>query len=460
MTAKSLALCVLLLLPLLGSCITAYKGSKSQIATCEQYENQNAWRIRRQLGDGASLAELNKTAAESYATPVSDSKQVIKPIILRYSEAGNLVSQCDHERVLAALNGVRRDKIVLVFVHGWRSDSGPGSNVTYNYRDAAVPKGTAGNELEAFANLATEVSYRSKRPVIPIYISWKGGPRLGALDVLSFWNRRDAADRISRSGELSRLFGSIESITDHQEARGLDNHVVYMGHSFGSRILFSSIVSELIFRSQLAAPVDSEADGALHNSIKAPADLILLFNPALEAAAYRAIDQYRYSKAAFSNNRLPLMVIMQSESDKAVRVYFPIGQFFWGFLNTTRITGLGFKPEFLTHAMCIKVDGDSCNPGPGNDVLLCPNGGDCPATPYAVIPSSLANLRDTPFRVVRVNEHILDGHVWFNRDGGFRSLLDNDKGQSFNDWLADFLAYDYKRKQEEKLANPQAATLR
>lgn len=464
MKTVTLALCALAL-PLLAGCV--YVGHTNQIASCEMYDRSERSEIRKQLKSDDHLYDLNRKMAPTYGRVPSEQDGPIKPIIIRYSEAGNLVSQCDLELALNTVREVKRDKIVLVFVHGWRNDSGLKNNLIYNYQDEAIPPNVMGGDLAAFTALATSVSKRSNRPVIPIYISWKAGLGLGPLETITFWSRRDAADRIARTGELNRLFSAIENISDDQEGIDkdgrpriasedgrprIDNQVIYMGHSFGSRILFSSIVVEMISRAQLAYPETGDGDGLQYAEIKPPADLILLFNPALEAASYRAVDEFRYSAAKFENNKLPLMLVMQSESDKAVGAYFPIGQFFWAFLNATRTTGLGFKPEYRTHVMCVKTAGVAgCREHPADDRFLCPDAG-CAAEPYAFATAPDVDFNndgepdavvdDTPFDVVVVDEEILDGHVWFSGGGGVENLFSNDKQEAarFDDWLANLLA--------------------
>jgi hypothetical protein len=440
MRFTALALCVLLSLCLSG-CITAYHSNKTQVASCQDFDAQK-W-VRKELGE-RHLPEMNAEAVRRYMdpVPVNDEKALLKPVIIRYSEAGNIANQCDIALALQAIREVKKDKIVLVFVHGWRNDSGPEGEFLYNYLPAAVPSGVMGDDLKTFASLAAAVSRNARKPVVPIFVSWKGGPGLGPLDFISFWDRRDAADRIARTGELNLLFGAIEKIKYDQKKGGVDDHVIYMGHSFGSRILFSSVVSEMISRAQLAAPDIGGPDAGRFAPIQAPADLVLLFNPALEAASYRAVDEFRYSSAPYNeNNNVPLMMVMQSESDKAVGVYFPLGQFFGGFLNTTRITGLGFKPEFRTHVMCPKQEGKGCGDLAADNQFLCPTGA-CTNSPYTFASAPWPGAHDSPFDVVIVKEEILDGHVWFNGHRGIETMFNNDNqdGEAFNKWLGRLLA--------------------
>lgn len=458
-----LAACALAL-PLLSGCVTAYRGYKTQIATCEGYASLDF--VKEELANRhlAPMPQLISQAVDRYRKPAASLNKPIKPIVVRFSEAGNLSSQCDALLAVSAMREVKENKIVLVFVHGWRNDTGWEADFLHNYDDKPIAD-VMGDDLETFANLATSVSIKSGRPVIPIFISWKGGPGLGPLDVISFWDRRDAADRIARTGELNRLFGEIENIKDDQASikpNAVSNHVIYIGHSFGSRILFSSIVSDVISRTQLAAPEENDDEKTVHKKIKSPADMILLFNPALEAASYRAIDQFRYSKADYKNNTLPLMLVMQSESDKAVSIYFRLGQFIGGaFANATRNTGLGFKSEFRTHVMCVRTPGAAeCQGAPEDRNFLCPKDYEpCPQDPYIFAAKSVGKRvsgdpepHDSPFDIVSVSEQILDGHVWSTGRGGFGDVLKSDKQDAgkFNEWLSTLLTrvYDVRLKEE------------
>jgi hypothetical protein len=440
----------------LTGCLTGYTVMRPPpITSCEDFQTRRASDVRRQLKRAENLDALNRVSSQRYDRVATGPEQLIAPIVVRYSEAGNLVSRCDYSRVLHAIGGLKKEKIVLVFVHGWRNDSGPRDGIVYNYGEAPLPPQVMGRDLATFAALATRVSQESGKPVVPVFVSWKGGPGLGPIDVISFWNRRNAADRIARTGELNRLFGAIENISDEHEKAGLDTQTVFIGHSFGSRILLHSLVADMITRTQLAYPPECVPGvPCTHELIKSPADLVLLFNPALEAASYRAIDEFRYSPAQFDARQEPLLLTFQSESDKAVRLYFPISQFLGGgYLNQSRTTGIGFIDEFRTHRMCIKDQSGECagqsgeaDPGfPGGRYFI----GKLPP-PRQIDGARIAH--DSPFKVVFVAEQILDGHTWFN-EGGFLAPLRNDQPgaeeRDFNDWLARYIAKTNKRRSSE-----------
>jgi hypothetical protein len=268
-------------------------------------------------------------------------------------------------------------------------------------------------------------------------VSWKGGTGLGPVDYLSFWDRRAAADRISRSAEINRLAGALENIKAAHEDNGGKFHIVYLGHSFGARILLQTMSADLVTRTQQAASNDhsgcdtgsssGDSGRTAYKVIDSPADLVVLINPAVEAAAYRAIDEFRHSSPCFSSEQRQLMLILQSESDKAVGVAFPLGQFWGSWLNTSRITAVGFYEHFRTHRLKM-IDKEV--------TLVEEMRSGAVETPTYV----------TPFQVVFIEEEVLDGHVWFNRTDSWSRLYNNDEPLVFDTWLINQIIGDFKLK--------------
>jgi hypothetical protein len=432
----------------LSGCVTGYYSGPGQISSCSQFQDKHQEQIAQQLGPEAQLDILNRSAADRYKEAVpEDSTVLLEPIVVRYSEAGNLSNRCDYSRALWAVRDVPGSKIVMVFVHGWRNDSGHNSDRVYNYDEQLFPEGMHGNDLRNFAEMATEISRETDTPVIPIYISWKAATGLGPIDYLTFWNRKGAADRIARNGEINRLIGAIENIAAAQEGASGDKrdvHVVFLGHSFGSRILLHTLVADITTRTQLAHPTDFEAEQEYSEcetnpeaagtcvkpefaKVTSPADLVVLINPAVEGASYRAIDEFRYARASFGQEPRAQLLILQSESDKPVRVAFPVGQFLGGGMTRNRFNSVGFTPFYQTHALTKKQDE---NKAELKELVITPKDGE----PFPA---------KTPFAVALVDETILDGHVWFNRPKGAYPNFNSDSPDIFNDWLRNFVVEDF-----------------
>ncbi len=489
------------LLIVLGGCATAYHlPSDRQIASCKDFESVLGKKLTKQL-DGHPLPsvqmEMADIADDYRVVPSDDPDAVVRPLIVRFSESGNLVNRCDYSKVLHVIRRIKEEKVILIFVHGWQNDSGSKQNLVYNFNEDRYPQKTLGSDLEQFSRLAGRVAVKTKRPVVPVYISWKGGTGLPIIRHLTFWDRKGASDRMSRNGDFSRLLGAIENIDDAQQMKvsgkksGAEtrsyNQIVLIGHSFGSRILFSTVVKDLVVRAQRAYPV--EEDGVCKDSnrempdcekvqgeteppptyekIKGPADLIILFNPALDAAAYRSIDEFSFSGPRFRDDQSPLMMIFQSRSDKAVGMAFPVGQFFGGQFGSLRGRGIGFWPDYWTHKMC-KSGTNACddrkltgvdNRFPQKVVGKDSNGKN---VRYEVKffdrkaligPHRLPErkVQDSPFYVIQVEEDVLDGHVWFNPSHRRCCLVgSDDEGGAFKEWLVELVS----ARSEEFFAQP------
>lgn len=456
-------------------CVTAYTSTNVPFASCEDFEKQRATKLQEQLGSNPlpSVQLRSPDLSAPYKNPSLNSDDRLKPIILRYSESGNLVNRCDYSKALKVIEQIEEEKVVLIFAHGWRNDSGPRANVAYNFNDAQYPDETLGSDLEEFSKLATRVSRATGKPVVPIFLSWKGGSGVPGFDYFTLWDRKGGADRIVRGGEINRLLGAIENIDDAQQgsAATSKNQIVFIGHSFGSRILYGSVVKDLIVRTQLAYPVGPGAASCDENAasfakVKAPADLILLFNPAFEASAYRALDEFSYSCPVFEEDQRPLMMIFQSRSDKAVRLAFPIGQFIGFQFGSLRTTGVGFWKDYWTHNMRRHRDPADDSGHLSGSAAACD--GEVFRGPDLRYPASVAvgdkthrydvchynrerligadrmperRIRTSPFAVIAVEEDVLDGHVWFNRTEDQLQLIGNDdRGEAFNTWLVELIA--------------------
>ncbi len=453
-------------------CVTAYTSTDVPFASCDDFETRRSEKLQEQLG-GKPLPSVQLRSpdiAAPYRSVEPDGSRLLQPIILRYSESGNLVNRCDYSKALRVIENIDEEKVVLIFAHGWRNDSGSRGNIAYNFNDEKYPEKTLGRDLEEFSKLSTRVSLATGKPVVPIFLSWKGGSGVPVFDYLTLWDRKGGADRIVRGGEINRLLGAIENIDDAQQGSlpRSKNQIVFIGHSLGSRILYGSVVKDLIVRTQLAFPAGPGAaicDGSnasRFEPVKPPADLILLFNPAFEASVYRAIDEFSYSCPSFQDDQRPLMMIFQSRSDKAVRLAFPIGQVIAFQFGSLRTTGVGFWKDYWTHSMQRRPD----QPNDKAPAETC--AGDAFLGPDRRYPASVTvddkthqydvcrydrklligpdrmperPIKQSPFAVIAVEEDVLDGHVWFNRTAdGLQLISNDDRGEAFNTWLVELIA--------------------
>ena len=118
-------------------------------------------------------------------------------------------------------------------------------------------------------------------------------------------------------GSVRELFGRLRHYRNRQQKRGGNPLLVIVGHSFGGMIVFSALAQSLI--QAASAPV-----GVVTPEF---ADLVLLVNPAIEAARYIPIYDLVTSAAfkARTTKQLPVFICAQAENDLPVGMVFPLG---------------------------------------------------------------------------------------------------------------------------------------
>ena len=140
--------------------------------------------------------------------------------------------------------------------------------------------------------------------------------QFGILDNLTFWDRQEAGRRVA-VGSVRELFGRFRHYRNRRKDAGGAPLLVIVGHSFGGMIVYSALAQSLI-----------EAATAT-TSVVSPrfADLVLLVNPAVEAARYLPIYdlvQVRMSQK-MGTDQPPVFVCATAANDWATGLAFPFG---------------------------------------------------------------------------------------------------------------------------------------
>ncbi|HEU5228514.1 MAG TPA: hypothetical protein VFU49_11940 [Ktedonobacteraceae bacterium] len=193
-----------------------------------------------------------------------------------------------------------KEVVVIAYIHGWHNNSSP-----YDEKN---------KDLSGFKTVLQDLSKRYSRDfpdrppiLVGIFLSWRGQV-LAANHISSYWNRRDAANRIGGAPlteVIMRLMLEAKGVpvaADKCESTpGKPNsHFVVIGHSLGARALEHAIgqpMLSLILERQAQAqaciaawnrahPNDNPLSGV---SFTAPADLIVFLNAANDAFEMKAI---------------------------------------------------------------------------------------------------------------------------------------------------------------------------
>jgi hypothetical protein len=213
--------------------------------------------------------------------------------------------------------------ITTIFLHGWKNDASERCERKGNLREfKRVLEQVARNEKGLETAFPSVIKDAQPRRVVGIYVAWRGKcMRTPVLDTFSFFTRRAAALRvgsISMEDSLLRLM--------HAAKQKDKSKCVVVGYSFGGAILEKTIAQAMV-------PLLVYASGS---RIVIPADLIVVANPASEAAlAKQFVEILERSGARLvfmqGGKQIdvdgPLLASITSRADWVTRRAFPTGMY-------------------------------------------------------------------------------------------------------------------------------------
>jgi hypothetical protein len=236
--------------------------------------------------------------------------------------------------------------LIVVFAHGWKHNAAADDTNVKSFR-ALLRKLAA-----ADAAACTNAPHCRDRQVVGIYMGWRGlSNSLEPLNSLTFWARKSRAHRVGMDGgsellaELSRL--SRQKREGNREAA---NRLVITGHSFGGALVYTALGQALLRGMPLTPGEPISRDVA---------NLIVLVNPAFEAARFESI--HRKSQVAFAPGQKPVIAIFTSQGDKATKMAFPLGRNLATLFSEHRdsrqraenVTAVGHYEPFQTHKLSV-----------------------------------------------------------------------------------------------------------
>jgi hypothetical protein len=208
--------------------------------------------------------------------------------------------------------------LLVVYIHGWLNNA---------------TSGDVGNFKGFLSRLSQSRQVKIHHyNVFGVYFAWPGETiEIPYLKYLTFWNRKQAAERIASNGDC---LDAIEQLSETAR-RHENNYVFLIGHSFGGLILERTVEHTLrTLQGQKVRP---------------PWDLALMLNPASDSVLTRQLVSdlyglYDYYPTPIAGNPLhwgghfvaksggdpiaesqPTVVELQSENDTATGTVFPIG---------------------------------------------------------------------------------------------------------------------------------------
>jgi hypothetical protein len=352
-----------------------------------------------------------------------------------------------------------RGIILVAFVHGWKHNAAPNDENVQSFQQL----------LAMLARHEATLPEAERHPVVGIYLGWPGlaANHEPALE-LSFYSRKDTGDKVGYYGGVTETLvrlRNLSSLINGTRGQNPRSYFIVAGHSFGAQVVFNSlaaIMAEHLVNERTAQEVDlvRSPRGSVNVAAQRPpsrpvlkpfGDLVVLVNPAFEAARYYNLrtlaDLFEYPP-----EQRPMLAIFSSKTDSATKTWFPIGRFFSTLFEHYRGDALGAEQrnanhhtvpwidEYVTHELV-----EAGEPLPGNTAqtkLLAATSLESSTPAYVekvaqnweTLKSTNLPLagcvlcpvqparRWTPFYVVRVNKSIINEHggIWTD---DFRNFL-------------------------------------
>lgn len=285
---------------------------------------------------------------------------------VEFDDQGQLWDRRQLREVIGQVNtlAAHQDLLMVVFVHGWKHSAKAGDNNISSFRESL-------RRLSALESAMSDRTGTPSREVVGIYLGWRGGSvSLPGLKELTFWERKNTAHKVGRGG-ATELLSRLELVQKTKRAQSLADgkphrtRFVVVGHSFGGALVFSAM-SEILENGF----VQTYGPDAVVSDTVGFADLVVLINPAFEAARYSALSDMANERRRYFPGQLPVLAVLTSEDDDATGTAFPMGRWLSTLFETERnaerfnpvlgysetidqgsanVTALGHFDPYLTH---------------------------------------------------------------------------------------------------------------
>jgi hypothetical protein len=190
------------------------------------------------------------------------------------------------------------------------------------------------------------------RKVVGVYLAWRGmSATVQPFKSLSFWNRKSRAHRVGQDGATEVLTELAKMKAGSKKSR-----LILIGHSFGGALIYSA-TQQLLMKDAAFVP------GAGKSVHRTAADLVILVNPAFEAARLTSLHE-KAAEMNFPETQSPILAIFTSETDNATKRAFPLGRHLSSLFtkyNPDRPeqskldrTAIGHYSGYQTHELCLR----------------------------------------------------------------------------------------------------------
>jgi len=216
-----------------------------------------------------------------------------------------------------------RDALIVVFAHGWKHNASTCDNNVTCFRETL-------DQLHKTEEAVAAAKGKTPRRIIGVYVGWRGDSAKGKLlRQTTFFGRKSTAHKVG-SGSVTELLVRLKEVRAkaYRMREASDTRLVVVGHSFGGALIYSATSQLIVERLAVSAAREDTVEGF--------ADLVVLVNPAFEAALYQPLHQAVLDRAkkthsdgvvGFEEGQKPVFIIVTSQGDSATGKAFPAGRF-------------------------------------------------------------------------------------------------------------------------------------
>jgi len=261
---------------------------------------------------------------------------------VEFDDQGSLWDRQQLNKVINRINleGKKSEGLLLVvFIHGWKHNAKADDGNVDDFRKSLSRLANTGHSKnDAYKRVET-------RNIMGLYVGWRGLSLYPpVIKEITFWDRKNTAERVGH-GAVTEFLIQVENAAKQAKKINKNTDLVVVGHSFGGLILYSALSQIMMER-------------MVESSDHAFGDLVVMVNPAIEAARFTPLQQLA-SAQTYHEGHYPTIVVLTSKGDWATKIAFRIGRWFStrfekyrdSFQGKANRTAIGHFQPYTTHEL-------------------------------------------------------------------------------------------------------------
>lgn len=248
--------------------------------------------------------------------------------------------------------------MLVAFAHGWKHNAHFEDDNVVGVRKLLV-------ELQKTENENSSSNHVAPRKVVGVYLGWRGKSyAIPVIKEFSFWERKRTAHMVGngavggflvRVEELRKVSNITNAVAiEHRERQPM--MLITIGHSFGGAVVYSALAP--VLEERLIDTVDYRGR---ERAPRGFGDLVVLINPAFEAARFESLRRTASMRSYFTNQPATI-AIFTSHGDDATKLAFPAGRLTSTVFERHRdlaqyganLTAIGHYEPYRTHELLLR----------------------------------------------------------------------------------------------------------